>query len=43
MTRKHKDTIFGKTDIESFRVFDLHMHVVNIMIGFGSKWVVFFR
>lgn len=39
MTRKHKDTIFGKTDIESFKIFD----VVNIKIGFGSKWVVFFR
>lgn len=39
MIRKHKDTIFGKTDIESFRIFD----VVNITIGFGSKWEVFFR
>lgn len=39
MIRKYKDIIFGKIDIELFRIFD----VVNIKIGFGLKWVVFFR
>lgn len=43
LLRKYKDIIFGKIDIELFRVFDVYMYVVNIMIGFGLKWVVFFR